>query len=304
MLTDFNSLIAIMLGRLRMSTKEALQEYDNCAAEVFSSKNLQLEPTAWFSDTGLKQVVENLVERRNMGQLMRDPSNPSKGKTMVCVMPAKSWGEPRIVRSWANPDDDERWDKNVTIVQAARATTAAPIYFEPEILGDEEDQQPYIDAAVGVNNPINYLLKEAVIHFGSSATLGCVMSIGTGTRHVKLQNNPKGLLKGSFCPLSQSKPLLGLLKNSATSPEKAHRMLQARVSNFPGVYYRFSVTDAAGLVGLSQYKKISELKQMTATYLSNSDIQRSIQQAARQLQESSFDYGLTLGHISLSALII
>jgi hypothetical protein len=32
-------LIAIMLGRLRMSTEEALREYDTCAEKIFSSRN-------------------------------------------------------------------------------------------------------------------------------------------------------------------------------------------------------------------------------------------------------------------------
>ena len=38
------SLIAIMLGRLRMSTEEALQEYALCAKKIFSFQNTKCKP--------------------------------------------------------------------------------------------------------------------------------------------------------------------------------------------------------------------------------------------------------------------
>lgn len=37
--TSTGGLIAVMLGRLRMSTTEALKAYDDCAASIFNKKN-------------------------------------------------------------------------------------------------------------------------------------------------------------------------------------------------------------------------------------------------------------------------
>ena len=94
-----------MLGRLRMSTEEALREYDNCAEAIFSSKkwtNL-LEK---YRSTPLQESIKDLVKRRNMGELMREPENPSKGKTLVCVLSAKqALQEAKRVRSYGNNGD-------------------------------------------------------------------------------------------------------------------------------------------------------------------------------------------------------
>ncbi|EGS18081.1 uncharacterized protein CTHT_0060960 [Thermochaetoides thermophila DSM 1495] len=290
-----------MLGRLRMSTQEALQEYDNCAAAVFSCKNIK-NPTAWFRASGLKKVVEELVAKRGMGDLMQEENPPNKGKVLVCVMPTKSWGEARIIRSWEPSDPDSRWHKNTTIWQAARATTAASIYFKPEVLGNGKEDQPFIDAAIGANNPVEYLLKEAVRHFGSGKPLGCVVSIGTGTREVEIASPPKGLLKGWINPLPYVASVAKLLKTSATDPEHAHRSIAYRVEGYPGAYFRFNVTNAAAVVGLSQYKKIPELKSLTVKYLSDPDIIAKIREAADKLRGEAFDHGLSLGYVSMSSL--
>ncbi|KAK4252252.1 hypothetical protein C7999DRAFT_26974 [Corynascus novoguineensis] len=298
--TSTGGLIAIMLGRLRMSTKEALEEYDNCAEKIFSKSNHK----SWslsekFRATALQEAIEGIVKKRGLGESMRDPEEPRKGKAFVCVMPSDNIGEVQFVRSFAGDEGSlDNWDEDVLIWEAARATTAASSFFKPQKLGRASSAREYIDAAIGVNNPVSYLLPEAVKEFGSGRRLGCVVSIGTGTRDVKLDKSVGGLksiLK--FRGVVFYAHLIKTLKDVATGAEISHQQLESRFLNFPGAYYRFNVPQAAAQVKLHHYLKIPELKILTEKYLSTETVAKQVRQLARALKTDGFDHGLTLGHI-------
>ncbi|KAK4105330.1 hypothetical protein N658DRAFT_116040 [Parathielavia hyrcaniae] len=290
--TSTGGLIAIMLGRLRMSTKEALEAYDNCAAKIFARGNRKIwSMSDKFQATALREVVERIVEERGLGEYMRDTEDPNKGKVIVCVMPSSKIGEPRFARSfYGDQGTEDVWDEGVKIWEAARATTAASSFFKPQTLGHGDSAQAYIDAAIGVNNPVDYLLTEAVRDFGSARRLGCIVSIGTGTRDVKLERGYLGI--------ANLFRIIGILKNTATDGQETHRRLQSRLSPFPGSYYRFTVPDVAKQVGLHHYKKMPLLKASTAEYLAEPEVNRQIYQIAEGLEMDCFEHGLTLGHLA------
>ncbi|KAK4151190.1 hypothetical protein C8A00DRAFT_17376 [Chaetomidium leptoderma] len=296
--TSTGGLMAIMLGRLRMSTEEALQEYDNCSAKIFASKNKKTwSISERFQATALQEAVEGIVKQRGRGERMRDPENPPKGKVVVCVMPSNCIGKPRLVRSFSgDPGDDDQWDKDIAIWEAARATTAASSFFKPQKLGSGATAQTYIDAAIGVNNPVVSLLDEAVKEFGSGRRLGCVVSIGTGTRDIQLGRALSGIRNFVQGPRFYIH-LIKTLKSTATDAEDAHRQLQSRLLPFPGSYYRFNVPEAAEAVGLHHYKKMPVLKSLTAEYLGREEIATQVRKIAEGLQTDVFDHGLTLGLI-------
>ncbi|KAK4239690.1 hypothetical protein C8A03DRAFT_13946 [Achaetomium macrosporum] len=297
--TSTGGLIAIMLGRLRMSTKEALQAYDECAAKIFSSKNRKTwSLTERFRATALQQVVETLVKERGMGEDMHWDDEGEKGHVLVCVMPSDSIGKPRLVRSFPREGGgDGVWDMtNFKIWEAARATTAASSFFKPQKLVSPTEELTCIDAAIGVNNPVEYLLEEAVDEFGSGRRLGCVVSIGTGTRGVRLEAALGGLRNLIQAP-GYYINLIKTLKSTATDGEETHRRLQSRLLPFPGSYYRFNVPEAAELVKLHHYKKIPVLKSLTARYLAGREIATQVCQVAEALKTDAFDHGLTLGHV-------
>ncbi|KAK4181731.1 putative calcium-independent phospholipase A2-gamma [Triangularia setosa] len=294
--TSTGGLIAIMLGRLRMSTTEALKAYDDCAASIFNKSN---KKTGQLSDKyksgALREAVEKLVEERGMGDMMRDPENPKKGKVIVCVMPVDSvaTGETRLVRSFEGEDD---WDSEVKIWQACRATTAASKYFKPQLLGRGAREGYFIDAAVGFNNPSNYLLKEAVDEFGSRRRFGCLVSIGTGTRSTETVRVKTGVLNWTKLG-TQVRGLIELIKNVATDSETSHKQIHNRFSRFPGAYYRFNVPDGAKEIKLDEYKKVPQLKDLTADYLGRDNVDRQIREVVEGLgTDGKFSHGLTLGH--------
>ncbi|KAH6650115.1 hypothetical protein F5144DRAFT_543209 [Chaetomium tenue] len=295
--TSTGGLIAIMLGRLRMSTEEALREYDECSQKIFSSSNKKwTTATEKYKATALKMVVEDLVRRRNMGEYLRDASltHDSKGQCFVCVMPAEKIGEPRRLRSFSTHDTD-RDGFTVKIWEAARATTAASVYFKPMTVKVGPSTEEFIDAAIGCNNPVIYLLQEAAAHIGKGRRLGCLISIGTGTRVVRIGRASTGV-KNVGQALKFMKELIGTLKNTATDGEDAHRQVQEKLGDYTNAYFRFNVPDVADKVGLDKYLQIGTLKVATSAYLAQPLVAAQILNAADGLGRNSSEHGLTLGH--------
>ncbi len=290
------SLIAIMLGRLRMSTEEALLEYDQCAGNVFSLRNFKWTTvTEKFRATALKDAVEDLVRRRNMGEdLMEDGSeHDAKGQCFVCVMPADRVGEPRRLASFLT--NDKLFQSDLKIWEAARATTAASYYFKPMPLTVGKClTEEYIDAAIGCNNPVEYLLHEAADRIGTARRLGCVISIGTGTRPVQIGRASTGLRNLVHMP-KFAKALIGTLKSTATSGEEPHRRVLGRLADYPDSYFRFNVPGAADLVGLDEYRKLKSLETATQGYVSEPLVAAQVLKAASVLARNSSEHGMTVG---------
>jgi len=46
--TSTGGLIALMLGRLRMDTREALEQYNTVAGNIFSKKKHEVENSRWY----------------------------------------------------------------------------------------------------------------------------------------------------------------------------------------------------------------------------------------------------------------
>ncbi|KAI6903300.1 hypothetical protein KC318_g7033 [Hortaea werneckii] len=185
MLTNF-SLIALMLGRLRMSVADAKSAYESLSNEVFG-KRRRLKYYQ-FSHRKLEEVIKGVVA---MNRLTSDESNDGMTLTadpasdvdrkrpycrrfsaVVCLQrepgsgdqihlfrsyfhppstkPSISLGESARIR---NTNDRER----VFIWEAARATSAAPHYFKEITIQGYQ----YMDGGLVENNPSNEAWREA-----------------------------------------------------------------------------------------------------------------------------------------------
>lgn len=282
-----------------MSTREAIQEYDNCSSKIFSKANKKSwSVTERFRATALQEVVEEVVKKRGRGERMWDTEYQEKGKVVVCVLRAADIQDTRTIRSFpGDQGEDEQWDRDILIWEAARATTAASSFFKPQKLGKGAKAEYFVDAAIGANNPLKHLLREAEAEFGTGRRLGCVVSIGTGTRDVKLGRAVTGLVNYLQAPRYYI-GLVNSLKTTATDAEKSHRELQAKLLPFPGSYFRFNVPKAAEQVGLAHYKKAPLLKSLTADYLAVPEIVAQVRNLAESLKTDGFHHGLTVGLIS------
>ncbi|KAJ0121219.1 hypothetical protein J7T55_008382 [Diaporthe amygdali] len=286
--TSTGGLVAIMLGRLEMGTQEALEAYDNFASAIFSKRRLSI--TEKYKAKALEKTVKKLVREQGKGSVMRNRRpTQEKGHAFVCTMPAQRHKETVCLRTY-----DVAGDKypNCLIYEAARATTAATTYFKPMAIKDEEGkEEKFVDAALGTNNPISILWDEAVSLFGKKRRLGCVVSLGTGSRKVEMAPGGEKLIEKAKFLISAIK----VMKEIGTDSEKDHERWQTKFEEFDNTYFRLNVDGGAQGIELSDWEKIGELKARTREYLQNSKVKKSIDDLAEVLLGNK-NSGLNLAH--------
>lgn len=138
-----------------------------------------------------------------------------------------------------------------SIIQATRATCAAPTFFRPKSIELDE----YIDGGIGYNNPSEEAVREVGrIPEWSSRRIGCFISVGTG-KNVPIAGKSRttkqfGRIMGSIVKFvaSSAAEKLTVAEYCAeleTSCEEAHRRLfdHNRLSKgrLRERYYRFNV---------------------------------------------------------------
>ncbi|MCJ1367398.1 hypothetical protein MMC16_006531 [Acarospora aff. strigata] len=250
-----------MLGRLQLTTEEALKTYNSLAGTIFSKNNRKWAvQDGAFKATTLENKVKELVVERGLGEFMLNASHePGMGNAFVCAMPAKNLAHPRRFRTYPVR---ALASANCKIWEAARATTAAPTFFKRIAIGEEgRAKEEFIDGGVRCNNPTNQVLEEARNIFGDDRTVGCLLSIGTG------HPGTIGLAKpDSFQNLLPLK-LIDILKRIATDCESAAHDLSLRFRDFPDCYFRFNVSHGAEGVSLEEWEKMEEIEGHTKAYM-------------------------------------
>src|SRR6201996_83477 len=83
---------------------------------------------------------------------------------------------PTLFRTYDSP---EYRTPNCTLWEVARATTAAPNYFDGISIGPTGSAPHYIEAGMGCNNPIMQVREEAQLVF-PDRHVACIVSIGCG----------------------------------------------------------------------------------------------------------------------------
>lgn len=261
--TSTGGLIAIMLGRLRMSIPECIAAYRELAKEVFDVNSfdvaVNLFDGARFSGTKLQQAVETVVERYRGGTSTkmwdnpeRRPENERVCRTFVVAIPGCDVPRPaKLFRTYNNRFQRHSADQ-CQIWEAARATSCAPSFF-PEI---KVDGVYYSDGGLGYNNPTKVMLQEAQSLWGPDQRIGCLLSLGTGSvdSFMKRFNDPLDFVK-----------FIGVFKRMALGCDAVHQEMRNNqfVSPF---YYRFNPTMKEN-VSLDEWKKIRELEGVAWQYL-------------------------------------
>lgn len=283
------SLVAIMLGRLEMSTDEALKAYDSFASKIFSKRRRSLVEK--YKAKTLETTIQRLVRDQDKGTGMRvSRQNNAKGHAFVCSMPELRHRETVRLRTYETAGD--RYP-DVLIYEAARATTAATTFFRPMLIRDQEGrEEKFVDAALGMNNPISVCLEEAADLFGKHRTLGCVVSLGTGSRRVEMQPHGGERLVEKMKYLFSA---IKLMKEIGTDSERDHERTKAKFAEFENTYFRFNVDGGAEGIELSDWRKIGELKKKTRVYLQRPEVRTKLDELADVLLHKR-SQGLILAH--------
>lgn len=265
-----------MLGRLRMSTREVIDEYMAIASKIFSKKNRRLDKS--FKEGKLEKAIKAVITPRVIDGNTRMTDEEGVHKGLCFVVSLRKGGDentPTIFRSYKRHGVEET---ECQIWEAARATTAAPGFFKPAKIKMGIEDEFFIDGAVRWNNPSWHVLKEAEARFGSNnRRLGCLVSLGTGLRPPSLDKDAQSGRRW-LRPSYKVTELAKFAVNSLTDPEPPHRDIEARLRKHPDSYFRFSVPYVPGeeRIRIHEHEKMETLRRNTEAYLAKPDVSDKI----------------------------
>ncbi|KAF8532807.1 acyl transferase/acyl hydrolase/lysophospholipase, partial [Trichophaea hybrida] len=291
--TSTGGLIAIMLGRLRMSTEDALNEYTELAEYVFGERKLPFQD-GLFKAARLEEAIKRIVAKYGGDddtEDMLDQRKDSICRSFVCAVAAKNIGSPTLFRSYRVP----RADINCRIWQAARATSAAPTFFKRIKIGRKNAEIHYIDGALGCNNPVQQVLDEAKL-IDENRSVDCILSVGTGQAETVGLPEPDG-----FQRLLPTK-VITVLKGLATDSERASEGFEKRFGNIPGFYFRLNVEQGIQGITLEEWKKLDDIAAHTNQYLLKERVSQEVDKLVNVLATTSATTGVTTAELTAFVL--
>jgi hypothetical protein len=184
---------------------------------------------------------------------------------------------------------------NIPIWQVARATTAAPTYFDPIPI----QNNTFGDGGLGSNNPVQEIFWEvATMHGNTGSVVDLIVSIGTGQADgVTFHSEGLGKL---FSYINATKAL-------AIDSEQKHVGMEAIIENSEGFesvhYQRFNLPKEQGLknMKLDEWKEtgkrratkrgferreestLQKIKRLTHQYCQTDDVMKYIVEVAQRL---------------------
>jgi len=147
------------------------------------------------------------------------------------------------------------------IWEAAKATSAAPLFFEPTKL--RASNATFVDGALHLNNPISEVINEAK-SLWPGADFQSIVSIGTGWI------DPKPLELSQLKVHDVVRTCVDLAINSHKEAQKFIRDDRGKELSQAGVYFRFDVDRGIDLVKLEQWQKLDDVDAYTNAYLTRS----------------------------------
>ncbi|KAI4211043.1 MAG: hypothetical protein LQ351_006163 [Letrouitia transgressa] len=183
--TGTGGLLAIMLGRLRMSIEQCKEIFKEMTRVVFETdKMIGGIPyrSTLFKASRLEDAIRACVqdyEHERHGTIQGPPGSPTRPGSIAvsAVIKGNGKGTPVFLRSY--PSRTQRTiESNCTIWQAGRATCATGLAFKPIEIGTSIFQ----DTGAGKFNPAAELLDEATINEWPGRKIGLFLSIGCGIR--------------------------------------------------------------------------------------------------------------------------
>ena len=196
---------------------------------------------------------------------------------------------PYLMRSYHHPsshNDDmlvrnPGLGANYPIWQVARATSAAPFYFESVRLEEDNEQYELIDGGFGANNPTEEAYGSVQqLHNNNSKAVRVLVSIGTGKNLERVKLSRAGY--------SKYLEYINAAAKWATDSEKTHETV-TRMANGNAAYFRLNVEHGIGKMKLDAWKGVKGretlrlIQTKTDDYLSSPVVKQQIAKSARLL---------------------
>jgi uncharacterized protein len=157
------------VGRPKYSAHDLAAFFENSGTKIF-------EKTVWRNIRSAGGVLDELYSAKPLeGALRKYYGRTRLGDTLGSTMVTTYDIEARrtlFLKSW-HPDHEA-----VLCRDAARATSAAPTYFEPALISVQGQARALVDGGVFVNSPVVSAYAEALKLYPGEPLL--VMSLGTG----------------------------------------------------------------------------------------------------------------------------
>lgn len=291
--TSTGGLIAILLGRLRMSVDEAIEEYKELSAKIFEKtyspwKRFLTNYDSTERRENLKDQFDSLPPSRLPSpreQANQFKSDHARCRTIVCSMKSnedkKNIQTPFLFRSYdrktsytsrtpfqRNPGDPNAF----AIWQVARATSAAPSYFKPLNMFEAR----YYDAATNLNNPSWEVVREVLLAEESYDAIDLLLSIGGGNAK---GNNPRPRF-GAGSLLQELTDISDVVHDKVTS--------ESKIQGFD--YIRLDVKEGLQAVRMNEWRPkpggevtLEKIELATKSYLQQESVRALIQRCAAYL---------------------
>ncbi|KAJ7085282.1 FabD/lysophospholipase-like protein, partial [Mycena epipterygia] len=277
--TSTGGLIALMLGRLRMSVEDAIGVYDKLAQDVFSETKF-IGQEGKFKASRLEDAIKKFVSEKapskNPEEPMRDPAaGGTVCRTFVCAQSAHTMrgNIPVLFRTYDSPEEPAAVCK---IWEATRATSADPTFFKRIEIGPRRES--FIDGGLGRNNPTGTLLDEASTLF-PGRRVACVISIGTG--QVETTAIPKPSVFQRVLPLA----VIRAMTDIAIECEATNQEMTKRFTRMPRVYFRFNVEQGIQNIKLEEWERLGEVSSHMKNYMQHEGVRQQLGELVQVLRE-------------------
>ncbi|KAI4940892.1 hypothetical protein J4E91_011149 [Alternaria rosae] len=272
--TSTGGLIAVMLGRLKMSVGDCITAYLSLSDRVFRKTRHRVtvkgQVQGRFDAEELARAVKEVVKQQGLKEdaLLKDV--PKAGcKVFVCAT-SKETSETVCLTSYRTPRGNNDLLNSVTIWEACRATSAATSFFDPIAVGRYSEQ--FVDGATGANNPVREVWDQAQLAWGPEPLEGrvkCLVSIGTGVPSLKA-------FKDDVFNIGQT--LAAIATETEQTAEQFRR--ERGLLDSTGRYYRFNVVRGLEDIRLEEAKKVKEMAAATRRYISSQEVHQQMQACA------------------------
>ncbi|EXJ85852.1 hypothetical protein A1O1_06221 [Capronia coronata CBS 617.96] len=301
--TSTGGLIVLMLVKLDMTVDECIRQYKVLSGEIFSKYRSLLRRvfgSDWskFSGNRLQGAVEKLLISRGHPHDLKLRGSVQRNQmhgTVVCHEKLRAHQMFLCTHECTGPYRRHMLDPDLELRHAARATSAAPSYFEPMVI----QGRSFVDGGYGDTNNPSWAAK---IHYHQSHGLPArhplvLINIGTGTLpegsdEVRLRKRPwwTKLLPNS---LVEALGLLSDLAKMATESEQRAADLSYIAALAPEKLFfeRFSADTGMHSITLDKWQAVvdkhgpSEIEVKTENYLAKPEVLMRLRTTAEKLAD-------------------
>ncbi|KAF2186398.1 FabD/lysophospholipase-like protein [Zopfia rhizophila CBS 207.26] len=282
--TSTGGIIAIMLGRLRMSLDECEDAYLKLSKRIFQPKRRfakaakaadYLQANGRFDSKKLEEVIKEYIASKTDEDALLKDTDP-QCKVFVCTARANN-SEPALLRSYHNPKMAEVLFNECRIWEACRATSAATTFFDPITFG--RYGQTFVDGAVLYNNPVQLVQREASQLWPGRKVV--MISVGTGAA-------PSKSFEGNLLAIVRSMKSI-LTQTERTANDFYHANPDMATD---GRLFRFNVSRGLENIGLEEWKEIGAVVDATQSYLDQAETNEKLESCVERLSRQQCNEGI------------